>query len=58
MSALFLGSVAHTLARLAAADGDPAAARDHARAALERHRAAGLAPWVARTQDVLARLPR
>lgn len=58
MSALFLGSVAHTLARLAAADGDPAAARNHAQAALERHRAAGLDPWVARTEDVLARLPR
>jgi hypothetical protein len=57
MSALFLGSVAHTLARLAAADGDPAAALAHARAALEQHRAAGLAPWIARTEEVLAGLP-
>ncbi len=57
MSALFFGSVAHTLARLAAADGDPAAARTHARSALAGHRDRGLEPWTARTEELLRRLP-
>ncbi|WP_280790864.1 AAA family ATPase [Blastococcus sp. CT_GayMR19] len=57
LSALFLGSVSHTLARLAAADGDPVAARAHARTALDTHRSLGLEPWTARTEALLARLP-
>lgn len=56
MSALFLGSVAHTLARLAAAQGDLAAARRHAESAVHRHRAAGLDRWAERTAELLAGL--
>ncbi len=40
MSAIFLGSVAHALARLAAADDDPVAARAYAQDALDTHRSA------------------
>jgi hypothetical protein len=57
MSGYFLGSVAHTLALLAAADGDTGAARSHALAALAVHRELGLAPLTARTEQLLARLP-
>ncbi|MGK5115626.1 ATP-binding protein, partial [Geodermatophilus sp. CPCC 205506] len=57
MSALFHGSVAHTLARLAAAEGDVGAARRYGEAALETHRTLGLHPWTARTAAVLAALP-
>jgi hypothetical protein len=57
LSAFFLGSVEHTLALLAEADGDPVAARTHARTALEKHRSLRLEPWTARTEELLARLP-
>ncbi len=56
MSAFFFGSVAHTLARLAAAEGDLDAARRHAESAVARHRAAGLDRWTARTAELLAGL--
>ena len=56
LSALFLGSVSHTLALLAAADGDLVAARAYARAALDTHRSLGLQPWTTRTEELLARL--
>ncbi|MGY1773280.1 BTAD domain-containing putative transcriptional regulator [Blastococcus sp. SYSU D00813] len=56
MSALFLGSVAHTLARLAAAQGDRAAARRYAESAVHRHGAAGLVRWAQRSAELLAGL--
>ncbi|MGY1618755.1 BTAD domain-containing putative transcriptional regulator [Geodermatophilus sp. SYSU D00691] len=56
MSALFSGSVAHTLAELAAAEGDLAAAREFGELALRRHRDAGLPEWADRTEKLLARL--
>ena len=56
LSAFFLGSVHHTLARLADVDGDPVAAEAHAQAALDVHRRLGLAPWTARTEGLLSRL--
>ncbi|MGY1741661.1 MULTISPECIES: BTAD domain-containing putative transcriptional regulator [unclassified Blastococcus] len=54
LSALFAGSVGHTLARLAAAGGDLDAARRHAESAVSRHRAAGLDRWAERTAELLA----
>jgi tetratricopeptide (TPR) repeat protein len=56
LSAFFLGSVEHTLARLSDADGDPVAARAHAEAALSTHRRVGLEPWATRTEELLKRL--
>ena len=56
MSAFFLGSIAHTLARLAAAEGDLEAARRYAESAVARHRASGLDRWTERSAELLARL--
>ena len=52
MSALFLGNVGHTLARLAAAEGDLDAARRYAGSAVHRHRASGLDRWAERTAEL------
>ena len=58
MSSSFLGSVAHTLGRLALADRDLAAARAHLGDALGVHQALGLDAWAGRTREVLAELDR
>ncbi len=57
MSSSFLGSVSHTLGRLARTAGDVDAARDHLDVALRTHEALGLEPWVRLTREELARLP-
>ena len=56
MSALFSGSVAHTLGRLALHQGDLPAARRHLEQARATHDRMGLPTWVARTDAVLAEL--
>jgi hypothetical protein len=50
---IFLGSVEQTLGELAAAAGDPAAARTHLRVALARHEQLGLEHWVDRSRAAL-----
>jgi hypothetical protein len=52
----FRGSVRHSLGLLAAAAGDPPAARDHLLAAREVHERLGLDLWVARSEAAIARL--
>jgi hypothetical protein len=56
LSALFLGAVGHTLARLAAAQDDLTAARRYAESAVHRHRASGLDRWAQRTAELLSDL--
>ncbi|GIF01069.1 AfsR/SARP family transcriptional regulator [Paractinoplanes rishiriensis] len=51
-----LGSVELVLGELAAADGDPVAARDHLGRARRTHEELGLTLWLARTDEAIARL--
>lgn len=51
-----LGSVELVLGELAAADGDPVAARDHLDRARRTHEELGLTLWLARTDEAIARL--
>jgi tetratricopeptide (TPR) repeat protein len=51
-----LGSVDLVLGELAAADGDPVAARDHLDRARRTHEDLGLTLWLARTDEAIARL--
>ena len=59
MGAFFLGSVHHTLGRLALAAADRPAAGRHLRAALDIHRRLGFRPLAASTAAILgeAELP-
>jgi hypothetical protein len=54
MSSIFLGSVAHTVGRLALQQGDVDAARRHLQAARQAHERMGLPGWVERTDALLA----
>ena len=54
MSAMFLGSVHHTVGELAMAAGDRAAAVRHFEAAIETHRRLGFAPMVSISKAALA----
>ncbi|HEX6888260.1 MAG TPA: BTAD domain-containing putative transcriptional regulator [Candidatus Nanopelagicales bacterium] len=56
LAVAFHGAVAMTLGQLAAAAGDEAAAREHLTRARQVHESLGLAPWVRRTDGLLAAL--
>ncbi|WP_336923437.1 BTAD domain-containing putative transcriptional regulator [Aquipuribacter sp. SD81] len=55
MSSFFLGSLAHTVGRLALHSGDVEGARRHLLAARQAHERMGLPGWVERTDALLAR---